>query len=122
LQNDDTCNEYWFEDEYLAYLRANHPNLLEGVQVDGVQPAALAPAVLGAPASTQQNSERMVEMLDIKVQIADLKVDIANLKLKIKDLKNGGLGQPLVVKVDIALVALVMLNLFVTILVATIWK
>jgi hypothetical protein len=64
----------------------------------------------------------MVEMLDMKVQIAGLKVDITNLKLEFKDFKNGGLGKPFVVKVDIALVALVMLNLFVTILVAAIWK
>ena len=56
----------------------------------------------------------------MKVQIAYLKVDIANLKLEIKDLKNGGLGKPF--DVGNALVALVMLNLFVTILVATIWK
>jgi hypothetical protein len=96
--------------------------MLEGVEVDGVQPAALAPAVLGAPASTEQNNERMVKMLDMKVHIANLKVDIANLKLEFKDLKNGGLGKPFVMKVDIALVALVMLNLFVTILVAAIWK
>ena len=54
----------------------------------------------------------------MKVQIAYLKVDIANLKLEIKDLKNGGLGKPF--DIGNALVALVMLNLFVTILVTAI--
>jgi len=78
--------------------------------VDFVQPTAVAPAILGAPTGTEQNSDRMVEMLDMKVQRADLKVDIANLKLEIKDLKNGGLGKPF--GVGDALVALVMLNLF----------
>ena len=120
MQNDDTCKEYWFEDQYLDYLRVDHPNLLEGVEVDFIQPTAVAPAVLGDPVSIEQNSDRMVEMLDMKVQRADLKVDIANLKLEIKDLKNGGLGKPF--DVGNALVALVMLNVFVTILVAAIWK
>ena len=120
MQNDDTCGEYWFENEYLEYLRKNHLALLEGVEVDFVQPIVVAPAVLGAPAGTEQNSDRMVEMLDMKIQIANLKVDIANLKLEIKDLKNGGLGKPF--DVGNALVALVMLNLLVTILVAAIWK
>ncbi|CAD6262659.1 unnamed protein product [Miscanthus lutarioriparius] len=69
--NDDTFKEYWFEDQYLEYLRANHPNLLEGVEVDFVQPTAFALAVLGAPVGTEQNSDRMVEMLDMKVQITD---------------------------------------------------
>ena len=122
MQNDDTCGEYWFENEYLEYLRKNHLALLDGVEVDGVQPAAVAPTVLGAPAveGTEQNSGRLLEMLDIKVQIADLKADIANLKLEIKNLKNGGLSKPFVV--SYALVAMVMLNIFVTILVAAIWK
>jgi hypothetical protein len=56
----------------------------------------------------------------MKVQITDLEVDIANLKLEIKYLKNGGFGKPF--DVGNALVALVMLNLFVTILVTSIWK
>ena len=110
MQNDDTCKEYWFEDQYLDYLCADHPNLLEGVEVDFVQPTVVAPTVLGAPISIEQNSDRMVKMLDMKVQIANLKVDIANLKLEIKDLKNGRLGKPF--GVDNVLVALVMLNLF----------
>ena len=88
--------------------------------MDFIQPIVVAPAVLGDPVSTEQNSDKMVEMLDMKVQRADLKVDIANLKLEIKDLKNGELGKPF--DIGDALVALVMLNLFVTILVATIWK
>ena len=71
MQNDDTFKEYRFEDRYLKYLRANHPNLLEGVEVDFVQPTAVAPVVLGAPVGTEHNSDRMVEMLDMKVQITD---------------------------------------------------
>ncbi|CAD6217284.1 unnamed protein product [Miscanthus lutarioriparius] len=64
LINDDTRGEYWFENEYLEYLRKNHLALLEGVEVDGVQPAAVAPTVLGAPAveGTEQNSGRLLEI------------------------------------------------------------
>ena len=116
LQNDDTCANYWFEDQYLAYLRANHPDKLRDVEVEGVQGPFVAPAVQGI----EQKSDTKIGMMDLKVQIIDLKVDILKLEQKMKELKNGGLNKAF--SLGNALVAVVMLNLFVSLLVAAVWK
>jgi len=116
LQNDDTYGYCWFEDKYLEYLRVNHQGLLEGVEVDGVQVPVLPPAV----EAIEQKSDRKLEMMEMKVQISNLKIEIRNLKLEIKELKNGGLNKAFVL--GNALVVVVMLNLFVTLLVAAVWK
>ena len=109
LQNDDTCANYWFEDQYLAYLRANHPNKLRDVEVEGVQGPFVAPVVQGI----EQKS-------DTKIGMMDLKVDILKLEQEMKELKNGGLNRAF--SLGNALVAVVMLNLFVSLLVAAVWK
>jgi len=114
LQNDDTCANYWFEDQYLAYLRANHPDKLRDVEVEGVQGPFVAPAVQGI----EQKSDTKIGMMDLKVQIIDLKVDILKLEQKMKELKNGGLNKAF--SLGNALVAVVMLNLFVSLLVAAV--
>ena len=59
-------------------------------------------------------------MMDLKVQISDLMVDILKLKQEIKELKNGGLNKAF--SLGNALVAVVMLNLFVSLLIAAVWK
>jgi hypothetical protein len=86
------------------------------VEVDGVQVPVLPPAV----EAIEQKSDRKLEMMEMKVQISNLKVEIRNLKLEIKELKNGGLNKAFVL--GNALVVVVMLNLFVTLLVAAVWK
>jgi hypothetical protein len=116
LQNDDTCGNYWFEDQYLAYLRANHPDKLRDVEVEGVQGRFVAPVVEGI----EQKSDTKIGMMDLKVQISGLKVDILQLKQEIKELKNGGLNKAF--SLGNALVVVVMLNLFVSLLVAAVWK
>ena len=72
LQNDDTCANHWFEDQYLAYLRANHLDKLRDVEVEGVQGPFVAPVVQ----RIEQKSDTKIGMMDLKVQIIDLKVDI----------------------------------------------
>ncbi|CAD6256677.1 unnamed protein product [Miscanthus lutarioriparius] len=63
IQNDDTCVNYWFEDQYLAYLRANHPDKLRDVEVEGVQGPFVAPAVQGI----EQKCDINIGMMDLKV-------------------------------------------------------
>ena len=75
LQNDDTCANYWFEDQYLAYLRANHPDKLRDVEVEGVQGPFVDPTVQGMSQEVPK-----IGMVDLKVQIVDLKVDILKLE------------------------------------------
>ena len=116
LQNDDTCANYWFEDQYLAYLRANHPDKLRDMEVEGVRGPFVAPAVQGI----EQKSDTKIGMMDLKVQIIDLKVDILKLEQEMKELKNGGLTKDF--SLGNTLVAVVMLNLFVNLLVAAVWK
>ena len=115
MQNDDTCANYWFEDQYLAYLRANHPDKLRDVEVEGVQGPFVAPTVQGMSQEVPK-----IGMMDLKVQIIDLKVDILKLEQEMKELKNGGLNKAF--SLGNALVAVVMLNLFVSLLLAAVWK
>ena len=115
LQNDDTCGNYWFEDQYLAYLRTNHPDKLRDVEVEGVQGPFVAPAIQGMSQEVPK-----IGMMDLKVQIIDLKVDILKLEQEMKELKNGGLNKAF--SLGNALVAVVMLNLFVSLLVVAVWK
>ncbi|CAD6338469.1 unnamed protein product [Miscanthus lutarioriparius] len=115
-KNDDTCANYWFEDQYLAYLRANHLDKLRDMEVEGVHGPFVAPAVQGI----EQKSDTKIGMMDLKVQIIELKVDILKLEQEIKELKNGGLNKAF--SLGNALVDVVMLNLFVSLLVAAVWK
>ena len=75
LQNNDTCVNYWFEDQYLAYLCANHPDKLRDVEVEGVHGPFVAAAVQGMSREVPK-----IGMMDLKVQIIDLKVDILKLE------------------------------------------
>ena len=113
LQNDDTCANYWFEDQYLAYLRTNHLDKLRDVEVEGVHGPFVAPAVQGMSQEVPK-----IGMMDLKVQISDSKVDILQLKQEMKELKSGGLNKAF--SLGNALVDVVMLNLFVSILVVVV--
>jgi len=108
LQNDDTCANYWFEDQYLAYLRANHPDKLRDVEVKRVHGPFVDPTVQGMSQEVP------------KIGTMDLKVDILKLEQEMKELKNGGLNKAF--SLGNALVVVVMLNLFVSLLVAAVWK
>ena len=61
-------------------LRANHPDKLRDVEVEGVQGPFVAPVVQGI----EQKSDTKIGMMDLKVQIIDLKVDILKLEQEMK--------------------------------------
>ena len=82
--------------------------------MEGVQGPFIAPAVQGI----EQKSDTKIGMMDLKVQISDSKVDILQLKQEMKELKSGGLNKAF--SLGNALVDVVMLNLFVSILVVVV--
>ena len=62
-------------------LRANHPDKLRDVEVEGVQGPFVDPTVQGMSQEVP------------KIGTMDLKVDILKLEQEMKELKNGGLNK-----------------------------